>query len=536
MPNGYYIANGWVTIAQLFATGLKIENFPTQSDMGGGRQWIRPGNEADILAPPKFVDTPTGQRFAYGGLAWEWKMQNLSPKMVEHIQNTYFPSGAGSDFMYKNWSSKLTVQTFNRATGDWEIYHTWARLGNFKGEAEAVAGGYNNLSIFFQAVAPVQGPALTATVTYPEYLFDLTYPEIATYATNDGAVATTGDIVMTYTIPDNCIFDFVEHAFGTLTYSTDNQGSWSEIAPVDLADVTNIRLTYSGLILEPTDVTETVLIYVEIQTPGLFNSVVTWFTEGQSDTSGNTDTRTETIPVFSPDLIAGMRLWVAGDENVFTDMGITPATNGQSIQYWGDKSASENNLIQGASGSRPIYRTNLLNTYGGIDFDGTDDFLDMVTNIAPFSNSDNMLFMVVNPHDTGASLPGQQYLLSIKLGTNEDNVVWAHIDNEIGSKQRVGLYLGTAWDKYAYNTSNAGNQQYDFEVDEGVESSISAPFYWRGDYNDMPTGTVSRITVGSSTTGLSAFFDGVIYEMILYSTHSYYGYRTSIYLAEKYGL
>lgn len=166
---GYYIIDDWVSRADLYINGTNVKFFPTQSDMNYGRRWIRPGNEADIIHPAKFIDTPTGQRYGLGGLVFIWPMMNLSPKMAGYIQVTYFsPSSTPANFFYRTWSNKLTVQTFNRGSGEWETYQVYGRYSNLGDEAEPALGGYNNLKITFTAfkVAPL-GPDLQAASVYP---------------------------------------------------------------------------------------------------------------------------------------------------------------------------------------------------------------------------------------------------------------------------------------------------------------------------------------------------------------------------------
>jgi hypothetical protein len=153
MADGFYIISGWVALATLYSDGYEIKGLPIQSDMTHGRRWLRPGNTADIVYPAAFVDTPTGQRFAYGGLVFKWPLRNMSPKMVYFIQDEFFPGGGS--FMTRAYSAKLTAQTFNRSTGEWEAYRTWAKFANVSQEAEPVAGGFDNLEIHFTAYQAV---------------------------------------------------------------------------------------------------------------------------------------------------------------------------------------------------------------------------------------------------------------------------------------------------------------------------------------------------------------------------------------------
>lgn len=52
---------------------------------------------------------------------------------------------------------------------------------------------------------------------------------------------------------------------------------------------------------------------------------------------------------------ANLFLWHKADAGVFVDAGVTPATNGQTVQQWNDQSGNGNNLLQATAGNRPTF-------------------------------------------------------------------------------------------------------------------------------------------------------------------------------------
>ncbi len=153
---GFFITTGWVSQEALYVVGLKIENFPIQSDQDTGRQWFRPGNDADILSTAYTQDLDK-RRYSYGRAGWLWSLNVLSPKMTDYIFTTIFDS---------KYNAKVTVQTYNRSTGAWEIYNAMARFPNLREEAKPAAGGYHEFAIKFSraVIAPV-GPEISMSIS-----------------------------------------------------------------------------------------------------------------------------------------------------------------------------------------------------------------------------------------------------------------------------------------------------------------------------------------------------------------------------------
>lgn len=274
LNTGYYIYKGFVSKSQLLAQGTNIKKFPIQSDQTAGRLWIRPGNEADLIHPSALVDSISGKRFPYGGAIFKWPMMGMSPKMVRYMHETYF------DF---NWYAELTVQTFNRANGDWEAYWVTARWPDYTSEAELSAGGYNNFQIgFVNGIIAPDGTDLTIDgISSGNF-------QIGSFGTFELTISNTGDsvnfdpIYIDYAIPIGMIYD----GYGGLGWDllwSNNGTTYFNIAtdpPVSNSLVKYIRLRYT-FELDPSD-TVNVSINLRPDTSGTSHNIFTVSTSGDN--------------------------------------------------------------------------------------------------------------------------------------------------------------------------------------------------------------------------------------------------------------
>lgn len=75
-----------------------------------------------------------------------------------------------------------------------------------------------------------------------------------------------------------------------------------------------------------------------------------------------------------PNQVPGLQLWLSADVNTFTDSGCSaPATNGQGVQCWGDRSGKGNNATQATGADQPTLATAVQNGLSGITFNGSSD-------------------------------------------------------------------------------------------------------------------------------------------------------------------
>lgn len=561
---GYYIKSGWCSQSELYQNGVRVDQLPKQADMGNGRRWQNPASTANVVTPAKFVDSVTGQRFAYGGLNFVWPMQGLSPNMVAYLQSTYFPS-SGSNFFTKSWSNKLTVQTHNRATGNWEAYWVYARFTNFSSDAETALGGYNNMQIQFTAYrAAPEGPDLDATITtLPDLFYEGENYTFSSFFNNVGDSATFDDSVMTMTIPTNFVFvDITSPLDVDFEYST-NGITYTSTPPGDLTTVTHVRATYTSSI--PASTTAGV-VYLEVTagTPIVDSEwVVTVSTLGDTDATNNSLTSTLTIVEWSPLALSNLRLWLDSSVGLWQDTAATvPAdTDGETVQRWDDQSGSDNHVTGIPGGDDPnvdpepdgnpgVFRP--VGTDGSllpfIEFDATTFYR---TEAIALTSSAQTFVVVYDPDhdDTWGTV---ESLGKISGNDNVNSLYFAHIDNnQSPTDYRDSTAISStgqtdAWGRFSLSTSGL---QYGYFVN--VTGASGRRYYRNGSLSGTPlSGTQFPVNGyvwvggawGEYSTDPSAYsvpsFVGKMYEVIWYNRELTSGElsRLSAYLSAKYGV
>ena len=238
ITDGYFLIKGFVSKSELLANGTNVKNLPVQADQKYGRLWVRPGNEADLVHPSNIVDTISGRRFAYGGAVFKWPMVGLSPKMVGYLHETYF------DF---NWYAELTVQTFNRANGDWEAYWVTARWPDYTAEAELSAGGYNNFQIgFVNGILAPSGPNMTISGSATRNFQVGSFGTFNLTASNSGDFVNFDPVYINYPLPIEMVYSSYTGTNWNLFWSTDGI-TYTDISvtpPVTNSDVRYVRFKY----------------------------------------------------------------------------------------------------------------------------------------------------------------------------------------------------------------------------------------------------------------------------------------------------
>ncbi len=71
--------------------------------------------------------------------------------------------------------------------------------------------------------------------------------------------------------------------------------------------------------------------------------------------------------------ITNLSIHFEGNLEAYNDAGVTLATNGQTVQLWGDQSSGNLDASQSTESFRALFATDVLGTGDGVDFDGTDN-------------------------------------------------------------------------------------------------------------------------------------------------------------------
>jgi hypothetical protein len=59
---------------------------------------------------------------------------------------------------------------------------------------------------------------------------------------------------------------------------------------------------------------------------------------------------------------SGLQVWATGNNNAYSDLGTTPATNGVTVEQWNDQNGVRN-FVQATGGNRPTYETSAVNGF-----------------------------------------------------------------------------------------------------------------------------------------------------------------------------
>jgi hypothetical protein len=244
---------------------------------------------------------------------------------------------------------------------------------------------------------------------------------------------------------------------------------------------------------------------------------------------------------FSPSDISNLAYWfdaADGDTVLTTTSPDVPATNGDTVSKWLDKSGNDRHVTQVLSSNRPILRTNEQNGLPALEFDGSNDNLLVPGGI--FNASSNISVFIVAQilaGDTYGTLfsetpgAGDGQSIAFQVATNPGALrmatdVWrpygmfGSTTIATGDYYRFG-YIVAPWEDVGTVTELYLNGVRETETTYGIKPTIN------------PNGT---IYIGSLGTPLaSSFIQGKIAEVIVYDKELSAAERASIddYLSSK---
>ncbi len=241
-----------------------------------------------------------------------------------------------------------------------------------------------------------------------------------------------------------------------------------------------------------------------------------------------------------------MRWWLRADADAY-NTGTTDATDGQTVATWNDQSAINNDAINATAGTRPIFRTNIVNTYPALEFDGTK-FLD--ASAAPgIGNTESFhIFMVfkLNSYQTnGGTQDGTGTFIMDRRDITDELTSLKIVNTDKYFYQRReaagGANLGGPVSATSVNTANFVIVDY---FRRNNASVFTEGIYLNGALDVSQTGPSGNIPgpllkIGRHCTDANGGINGYITEVALYdaeliSTNS--RQRVESYLALKYGI
>lgn len=217
--------------------------------------------------------------------------------------------------------------------------------------------------------------------------------------------------------------------------------------------------------------------------------------------------------------VAGYSLWLKADAGVLNGAG-SAASDGDAVATWQDQSGNGNDATQSTGGSRPTYKTSIVNGLPVLRFNGFNSLsltatlaADPCTVLAVFRPDSSSVLTIV-AGDTG----GLQYRLD---GLQQRLVKTNTADMGFGTGTLSTSAFSSGGVRYSTSASQA-NLRLDGASDgDKTPLSLSNPFQW----------------IGSKAT-VSEAFSGDIAELLIYPSALSDADRgtTETYLASRYGL
>ncbi len=207
---------------------------------------------------------------------------------------------------------------------------------------------------------------------------------------------------------------------------------------------------------------------------------------------------------FSP-LDLSPALWLdASDAATITQVA-------NAVSQWNDKSGNARHATQGTGANQPVTNTRTLNARNVIDFDGSNDNMLMNAGLYSFTNTNNTTFIVYMNDVVGGVtrklIEGTNGSQTLLLAENPDS-------NRLETRQHTStnMFVAHADDTAGVILSYTKNGG-------GTSARRNGPSLTTG--SNVAGGqnfTITSFNIGSAAGGGSAFWDGVIAEVILYGT------------------
>ncbi|OFY39124.1 MAG: hypothetical protein A2275_13400 [Bacteroidetes bacterium RIFOXYA12_FULL_35_11] len=239
---------------------------------------------------------------------------------------------------------------------------------------------------------------------------------------------------------------------------------------------------------------------------------------------------------------ANTRLWLKADAGLYTDAGVTPATNGSSIQQWNDFSGNGFTLNQLTGTKKPVLAADVFSGYPAVRFDGIDDIINgSASNAIIGNNQPNLTAFTV--FRTQVSTDSRMWSFKRDAGTNP---LFEAVFNN-GGTRNGGFYTrraGGGADDYTTDNGFYNNgTNFILSVNTKVPTNKQYLYYNGVDFNFTPqivasvAGNTGLFTIGAQTDGVKVF-SGDIGELIIYNTALNRSEQIIVenYLSQKYNI
>jgi RHS repeat-associated protein len=225
----------------------------------------------------------------------------------------------------------------------------------------------------------------------------------------------------------------------------------------------------------------------------------------------------------------GLKVWLKADS--------LAQASGSAVSQWSDESGNANHATQGTSGNQPVFQTGNLNGKPAVNFDGSNDYLQLPNGFNDFS-SGATLVVVAKPTAGGVS----PRLIDLGSGTGGNNNILLHRyqDGKIRFQLTPSGTVDTATGTFPLNESRLITATHDGTNSQSGNAKIykDGSLSVSGSLPSIANSTRTANTIGKSNWAGEDQFQGDIAEILIYNRQLTTIEREQLeaHLAEKYQL
>lgn len=119
-------------------------------------------------------------------------------------------------------------------------------------------------------------------------------------------------------------------------------------------------------------------------------------------------------------------LWLSADYGVYSDAGVTPATNGVNVRQWNDRSGNGKHAVETTVGNQPNYQTGQMNGFPVLRFSAPDE---RILSSGVTTNDQATIWVVARYTSLPSNNPGLIHASSTAFpsATNDKNIgMWVN--------------------------------------------------------------------------------------------------------------
>lgn len=229
------------------------------------------------------------------------------------------------------------------------------------------------------------------------------------------------------------------------------------------------------------------------------------------------------------------KLWLRADAGAFSDAGVTAAVNNATVYQWNDFSDNSFHALQTTAGSRPTFKTAILNGKPVLRLNGTTHQMLMNAGLNNASVLPMAFFAVTNNttnpkglFDSRPLAPNCFRFFNDGSGPGANNSVEFHNNNP--AKGSLNLSTSGSVISILAGLDGSSNRQLDAYITGTQIGSVETG-------NTDPV-VFNSARLGSINTGSDGFFNGDVAEVIYFNSEINEAQRIIVenYLGAKYGL